>query len=352
MNDESGRLPGDLLLKVLERVLTQRILDGVVVPALADLQHENALVRQASVWRRAFVRMRGYLGVWSALALCLVSWPARALREDWLGVDAAGPRLLRALAPRAGILGLVLTLGSWWPERTRDAWTSLLALPHIIILTVPLAFLMGLVLALGRLSERPAPSASMRWLSPAMALSIASGLLTFGLYAWVMPEANQSYRERLVRQMSDDRLRVAAGAGVEMPRRGLSIQKGLHELTLGELQTRIRQGHQEGKATAALDVEWHMRWAIPAACLFLGPLAIGLNGLWKRPRPAIAAALAFAGTLLFYTSLRFGEAFALRGWLRPLPAVWAGDALLALVTIGLLARRPSLRARSSEPATA
>ena len=185
-----------------------------------------------------------------------------------------------------------------------------------------------------------------------MVLSIASGLFAFGVCAWVMPEANQSYREQLVRRMSDDGLRATAEAGVDVPRRGLSIQKGLHELTLGELQTRIREACREGKTTVPLDVQWHMRWAIPAACLFLGPLAIGLNGLWKRPRPAMAAALAFAATFLFYVALRFGEQFALHGWLAPLPAVWAGDVFLALVTIWLLARLPSLRARSSEPAAA
>jgi hypothetical protein len=347
MSDEAGRLPGTLLHKVLERVLTRRILDSVVIPTLADLQHENALVRQAPVWRRAFVRTRGYLGVWNALALCLASWPARSLREDWLGSDAVGPRLLGALTPRAGILGLVLTLGLWWPWRTGDAWACLLALPHVIIVAVPVAFLLGLVLALGRLSVRSVPFAGTRWLGPAVALSIACGLFTFGLYAWVMPQANQSYRERMVRRMSDDGLRVTAQAGIDEPRRGLSIRKGLHELSLGELQTRIREGRNAGTTTVALDVEWHKRWVIPAACLLFGPLAIGLNGLWKRPRPAIALALAFAATFLLYVALRFGEVAALGGRLGPLPAMWAGDALLALATFWLIARLPPLRVASS-----
>jgi lipopolysaccharide export LptBFGC system permease protein LptF len=100
----------------------------------------------------------------------------------------------------------------------------------------------------------------------------------------------------------------------------------------------------------AWDVEWHKRWAIPAACLLFGPLAIGLNGLWKRPRPAIAVGLAFAATFFLYVALRFGEQAALYGRLGPLPAIWAGDALLALVTIGLLARRPPLPESAAIPA--
>jgi lipopolysaccharide export LptBFGC system permease protein LptF len=187
----------------------------------------------------------------------------------------------------------------------------------------------GLVLALGRLGVRSASSARERWLGPALALSIASGLFTFGLYAWVTPEANQSYRERMVRR---------AGVWSE------PIPKGPRELTLGELQTQIRAGHGEGRSIAGLDVEWHKRWAIPAACLLFRPLAIGLHGLWKGPRLAPNLAPALAATLLLYNALRLGEQAALHARLGPLPAIWAGNVLLALVTTWLLARRPSLRA--------
>ena len=47
MNDEGGRLPGDLLRKVLENLLSRRMLDSVAIPALADLQHESTLTSTA-----------------------------------------------------------------------------------------------------------------------------------------------------------------------------------------------------------------------------------------------------------------------------------------------------------------
>jgi hypothetical protein len=114
MSGAGGRLPGDLLRRLLERVLTRRIFDDLVIPTLADLQHESALVRGASVRRRAFVLVRGHLGVWGALGLCLATWPPRSLRRDWLETDAAGPFLLRASTPRACLVGLgfVLLLGT------------------------------------------------------------------------------------------------------------------------------------------------------------------------------------------------------------------------------------------------
>jgi hypothetical protein len=345
MSEEGSRLPGELLRKVLERVLTWRIFDSVVIPALADLQHEDTLMRSAPAWRRALVLTRGYLGIWSALGLCLASWPARSLRQDWLGGDAAGPSLIEALAPRAGILGLVFTLllGAQWRglrhRLTGDAWVLFLALPSVMTVTVPVAFFLGLVLAVSWLSVRSPPKARTLWLGPAVGLSIASGLFTFGLYACVTPQANQSYRERVVRLLRD------SGSEGMLP-----IQKGTRELTLGELQTRIREGRKEGKSTVALDIEWHKKWAIPAACLVFGPLAIGLHGLWKRPRPAMTLALACAATLLLYVALRIGEETALSGQVGPLPAIWAGDALLALVTSWLIARLPRLREGATIPA--
>lgn len=356
MNDDSGRMPGTLLRKVLERVLSWRLLEGVVFPALADLQHEAALVRTKPVWRRVFVLTRGYLAVWATLALCLASWPARSLREDWLGRDAAGPRLLGALAPRAGLLALVLTmlLVAQRPTRvlftlTGDPWILLLVLPSAITVTVPVAFLLGLVLALGRLGARSTPLSAARWLGPAAGLSIACGLFTFGLFAWVTPQTNQLHRARVVSWLTSDWLRTTDAGLVRGPGfvrapaiGGMPIKKGSREFTLGELQTRIREGRKDGTSTLSLEVEWHKKWAIPAACLLFGPLAIGLHGLWKRPRPMLSFALAFTATFLLYVALRIGEQAALAGDFGPLPAIWAGDGLLALVTAWLIARLPRL----------
>ncbi len=352
MSDQADRLPGDLLRKVLERVVSRRILDTVVLPTLADLQHEDSLARTAPVWRRALVLARGYAGVWTALALCLASWPARSLRKDWLEEGAPGLSLLRALAPRAGILGLALTflMGAPWAlgaQATRLRLTGgtgvllLALLPSNVTLAIPVAFLLGLVLTLRRLSATSAAWAGTRGLGPAVALSIASGLLTFGLYAWVTPQANQMYREQMMARWISSHGPSATGG------RPIQLFKGSRELTIGELQTHIREARREGKSTVALDVEWHKKWAIPGACLLFGPLAIGLHGFWRRPRPAANLALVAAMIFLLYLALRLGEETALRGELGPLPAIWAGDAVLALVTCWLIARLPRTREGAS-----
>jgi hypothetical protein len=329
VKERRDRLPGDLLRNAAASLLSRRLVDGVIIPALADLQHEVGQVRAAPAWRRALVLARGYFAFWSALALYLACWPARTLREDWSGSAAPGPCLLRALAPRAFLVGLVLT---WafaqspilWASRTADPWMVALVLPSVLTISLPTAFLLGLILAMGRLAVGSVASSRERWLGPVLGLSIATAIMTFVLCGWVTPEANQSYRERFLRSRADGH--VAA------------IAKGTRELTLGELPARIHEARMQGQSTVRLDVEWHKKWALPAACLLLGPLAIGLRGLGKRPRTTTSLVMAQAVTVLFYLGLRIGEQAAIAGHLGPVTAMWAGDALLALLTLWLIAR--------------
>jgi hypothetical protein len=332
MKQQRDRMAGAMLHRVAARVLSRRIVESVVIPVLADLQHESTLARTAPAWRRAFVLARGYLAFWAALGLCVAAWPARSIREDWLGRDARGPRLLFALAPRAGLLGILITLVlvAQWPGQSalqaRDPWLVLLALPSVIAVTVPMAFLFGLVLAIGSLGAGPVRITPTQWLRPAVGLSIAMAVLTFGLCAWVTPQANQSYRERRVRG---------------------SIPQGSRELTLGGLQTRILEERAKGQSTAALEVEWHKMWAIPAACIVFGPLAIGLQGLGTRRRTASSFALALVAVQVAYGALRVGEQAARDGRIGPLAAMWSGDTVLALVALLLIARAPQLQGSAS-----
>ena len=75
-----GRAPGTTLQRLAEAVLSRRVLDPVLLPALADLQHEHALVADASLARRARVLVRGYAGFWIAL---LSAWPRGRRRSGF-----------------------------------------------------------------------------------------------------------------------------------------------------------------------------------------------------------------------------------------------------------------------------
>ena len=111
-----GRAPGTTLQRLAEAVLSRRVLDPVLLPALADLQHEHALVADASLARRARVLVRGYAGFWMALAQCLATWPPAvrlptpgrgSMRQDL----AYGLRVLGRQKAFSALAVLTLALG-------------------------------------------------------------------------------------------------------------------------------------------------------------------------------------------------------------------------------------------------
>jgi predicted permease len=110
------RTPGTTLRRLAEAVLSRRVLDPVLLPALADLQHEHALVADASLARRARVLVRGYAGFWIALAQCLATWPPAvqlptpgrgSMRQDL----AYGLRVLGRQKAWSALAVLTLALG-------------------------------------------------------------------------------------------------------------------------------------------------------------------------------------------------------------------------------------------------
>lgn len=74
-------------------------------------------------------------------------------------------------------------------------------LPSIFATTIPMAFLLGVLLAFGRLASdseivalRASGISPLQMLRPVVALSLVTGLLTFYVIAVAVPEANQTYR--------------------------------------------------------------------------------------------------------------------------------------------------------------
>jgi putative ABC transport system permease protein len=112
----SGRGPGEWLQRVAEAALTRRALDHVVLPALADLQHEHAAAADEALARRARVLLRGYVAFWLALARCLASWPP-AVRRPYLGKSSMsqdlkyGLRVLGRQKAWSALAALILALG-------------------------------------------------------------------------------------------------------------------------------------------------------------------------------------------------------------------------------------------------
>src|SRR5438552_17591849 len=91
-------------------------------------------------------------------------------------------------------------------------------LPSIFSVTIPMAFLLGVLLAFGRLASdseivalRASGVSPARLLRPAVALSVVAGLVTFYVVGVALPAANQAYRELIFKLViSKARTQMAA----------------------------------------------------------------------------------------------------------------------------------------------
>jgi lipopolysaccharide export system permease protein len=100
-----------------------------------------------------------------------------------------------------------------------DAWTIFRVfvhlLPSILAVTIPMAFLLGVLLAFGRMSSdseivalRASGVSPLRLIVPVLLLSTVTALITFYINAVALPAANQGYRE-LVYKLVGERARTA-----------------------------------------------------------------------------------------------------------------------------------------------
>jgi LPS export ABC transporter permease LptF/LPS export ABC transporter permease LptG len=309
-------------------------------------------------------------------------------------------------------------------------------MPSILATTVPMAFLLGVLLAFGRLASdceivalRASGVSASRLLRPVVLLSFITGAVTFYIMSVALPAANQAFREvfySLVvskarsglkpRVFTDDLVPgmvlyisdISAQTGqwsdvfvhdareplkprvilarsgrlvIDKDRRSveLHLQKGVRytfaqarpevydqdhfrsaafplpfdqifpkvplakgdrELTLAELSAKIRELRRQGRTrrdTAPFEVEWHKKFAIPAACLVFGLLGLGLSLGSKKEARSAAFGISIAVIFVYYVFIRLGEQGGDTGLLPPLVAMWGANAVLGGVAVVLLA---------------
>ena len=317
------------------------------------------------------------------------------------------PRLLAVLVARSADLATILRV-------------FLNLLPSILAVTLPMAFLLGVLLAFGRLASdseivalRAVGVSPLRLLAPVMMLAAAMTALTFYINAVALPRANQSYRELVfslvvskartdvkartftdsllpgrmmlyvqdiepdtgrwrnllihdTRDLREPKLILAktgelvvdrdrqivrielgpgsqhsffpsdpreynrtafASMGWDLPvdeffpdRKKLLLSKGDREMTLGELGDRIAQMRSAGQARkewGRFSVEWHKKFAIPAACLVFGLLGLALSLGSKKEARSSAFALSIGVIFVYYVLIRLGEQAGDTGMISP-----------------------------------
>jgi LPS export ABC transporter permease LptF/LPS export ABC transporter permease LptG len=336
------------------------------------------------------------------------------------------PRLLAVLVARSADLETIVRV-----------FVNLL--PSILAVTIPMAFLLGVLLAFGRMASdseivalRAVGVSPGRLLAPVMMMAGAMTAVTFYINAIALPAANQAHRElvfRLVvskartdvrartftdsllpgrmmlyvqdidpqtglwenllvhdtrdprepklilartgelvidREKSTVRLELGPGSqhafrtadprqyektqfasmGWDLPvdeffpdKRKLLLSKGDREMTLPELSTRVASLRRAGRGRGEwgrFAVEWHKKFAIPAACLVFGVLGLALSLGSKKEARSSAFALSIGVIFVYYVIIRLGEQAGDTGLLSPWLAMWGANVVLGAIAAVLL----------------
>jgi LPS export ABC transporter permease LptF/LPS export ABC transporter permease LptG len=311
-------------------------------------------------------------------------------------------------------------------------------LPSMLAVNIPMAFLLGVLLAFGRLASdseiialRASGVSPARLLRPVVLGAAAGGLVTFWIMAVALPAANQAYRQvmfSLVVSKARTSIKPRVFTDDLLPSRGLTIYasdvtsntnewqdafiqdaresgnirvilarsghlvidkdarslelhlergvlhsyepgkpeayteqrfrtldlplpfdqffpqvstltKGGREMTLSELSGKVSELEAKGLpplAAAPFRVEWHKKFAIPAACFVFGLLGLGLSlGSRKEARSA-AFGLSIVVIFVYYILIKLGEQAGDTGMLSPWFAIWSANLLLGAIACVLL----------------
>ena len=307
-----------MLLRLADALGLSRLRETVLLPAVADMQHECGEAGSRS--QRAFVLARGYASIVSGCAFYAALLPSRHLRENWAGLSAPGPQLLRTAAPVAAfvVAAMVgLEMANWPNPRQLGPDVVALLLPSFVLTVAPLALAIGVAWALTR-----DPSISRA----ALGVGLIGAGLSFQFFDSVVAPANQAYRVASLR----------ATTGKDIP-----LRRGSREMTFQELGVQsvvavvpgcVRPGGgcAGNESELWLRSEWHNRLSLPMLAFSFVALAAGLSQNRRRIVVIPALWFSFAGASLL---LQFGQTLGVRGDIPVVLGAWAAH----LVPLGLTA---------------
>jgi lipopolysaccharide export LptBFGC system permease protein LptF len=308
----------------------------LIDPVLADLQCEHAeALRRSQVWRSRWICLSGYIAFSKVAVVALSRGSARTVRH-WAGADdrAVGRTVLFSFIATLA-WSLVFMLPPVWGAVSHPAQLVRIVLwlvPSVMSVALPMGVVFGVLCGLrGRVATR-----RVRW--AIVCLTIVCSLAMFVNLGWILPDANQAFREMSWRQT----LAAAQGAS-----RG-PVWRGMNELTIGELAsgqlTRGRPPFLGTMTMTRLAFEFHFRLALAFAPLTLGLFSLGVAAARRRASgvPFIGA-IALASCFAYYSLMYFAR-LDVSGHVPAIVAAWAPNLVFlasALLLWTLRRRGPS-----------
>ncbi len=108
------------------------------------------------------------------------------------------------------------------------------------------------------------------------------------------------------------------------------ISKSENEMTLTELQKRIKIIDDAGMSSNNERVEFHRRFALPFACIIFGIIAPPLGISSRRSGKSKGFTIGISVILIYYVLLTFGESLGKRGVMPPALSMWMPNIILGI----------------------
>jgi lipopolysaccharide export LptBFGC system permease protein LptF len=206
-----------------------------------------------------------------------------------------------------------------------------LAVPHTLALTIPMAVFLAVSWVFTRLgaegvlaSARRERHGVRRLVAPVLGVAAVIATLTLVSNTQVLPRTNARLGA------------VLNGAPLAPSDRTMTIS----ELREAARSARTGTGVDAGARAAAYEVEIQKKFALAAACVVLA--LAGAATAIRFPRGGVRLVLGASGFVFtgYYLSLVAGEVLADRQVIPPLVAMWVANVFLLAVVL-LLVRRPS-----------
>jgi lipopolysaccharide export LptBFGC system permease protein LptF len=315
-------LPGGRLRMIASRLCTAQTMERVIDPLIADLQMEYGQASHAGdMWKARSVWLLACLALLKVIVLC-----GGRSRLSLEGEPADERRaMIRVIALSAASIcaATVLFVTPFWRTvrsgvHAQQFRLLLSVIPQAIPVAIPIGLTIGILFGFrGRLI-------SMQSRRLVFAMAVALSLVSFTNLSWLMPVANQSFRESV----------AAAARGVTRVR----LAKGPNEMTLAELSGEIDYYRNtfNGKAQIrSLEYSYYQRWSLACANAVLALFAIAVtarrsSGKWTVG--LIAVGVPFA----YYVLLFLGRSAAVAGTISAFVGAWFPNMVFILGSVLLL----------------
>ena len=320
--------PGDRIRRAAIRFCSERMRRRLIDPAVADLQAEVATARRTgSQWRTVRALAAGYLAVAKVLVIAACG-DLRQSAATWERHEVAGA--LRAALIAGGVisvasllLALPFIVQTSYPD---PGWLAMYLIPSTLPLSVPLGLAVATAWALHG-AARTRRVASVMLLTAAL-----TSAAMFVNMLWVIPDANQAFREGVIAQFNP--------AGPTPPR-------GDNELSLSELHDRLERARAGDPRYGVRHLEtlYFRKWTMSLTPLAIVGLMVALAFKlpWTRGQLTATAGGVFVAHYALWMS---SSTLANAGVAGPVVIEWAGPAVCAAVSLLVIcwrspARRPA-----------